>query len=189
MRFDPVKHASRLESPRRLLRQPPELVLPYLPAVGGPLVEVGCGTGYFGRILARYRPDNPYLGLDPSEVMLSRFAGSLDARDRKRVTLVRHNRESIPLAEASVGLLFLANVIHELKTDRGILAEIRRVVAPGGWVFLVDWRKRPTAAGPPVFLKTSSSGARRVFRELGFLETPLPCVYPRHYCLLFRKEN
>ncbi len=188
-RFDPVKHLARLESPARHLRQTPEMVLPYLPDTAGVVADLGCGTGFFGRILARYMRRAVYLGLDPSAELLDRFSAGLLPGEEGRVHLVRHERESLPLKTGSVSLLFMANVLHELVTDRGILPEIARVVVPGGHLFAVDWKKRPTMAGPPFFMKVSRRRAVGIMEGLGFRLLGSPPVYPRHYCLLFAREG
>jgi ubiquinone/menaquinone biosynthesis C-methylase UbiE len=188
-RFDPVKHLARLESPARHLRQTPELVLPYLPDPGGVVADLGCGTGFFGRVLARYLRSALYLGLDPSAELLDHFASGLFPEEAGRVSLVRHERESLPLRNGSVSLLFMANILHEIVTDRGMLPEVARVVAPGGHLFLIDWKKRPTVAGPPFFMKVSRRRAVGIFEDLGFRLLQSPPVYPRHYCLLFAREG
>ncbi len=190
MRFDPRKHIERLESPGRHLGQPPELILPYLPPTGeGPVVELGCGTGFFGRAIARYHRHSLYLGLDPSREMLQRFASSLAPPDRTGLALALTEREQLPLRTASVPLLVLVNVLHELLADPGILPEIARVTAPAGSIFVVDWKKRPAWVGPPFFLRVSRSRAVRLFRHLGFVPGAIPPVYRHHYCILFTRSG
>jgi ubiquinone/menaquinone biosynthesis C-methylase UbiE len=188
-RFDPLRHVKRLDSPGRYQRQTPELILPYLPHVEGRvLVELGCGTGFYGGVLARYHRGT-YLGLDPSAELLDAFASSMREREKDNICLMRTERERLPLKTSSVSLLVMANVIHELTRDGGIIPELGRVVAPGGAVFLVDWKKRPSRVGPPIFMRVSRGRSRRILAAQGFREIPLPEVYLHHYCLLMVKED
>lgn len=190
MRFDPDRHAGRLESPARYRRQPPELILPYLPAdEKGIIVELGCGSGYFGRVLARFHRHRLYIGLDPSEVMLERFSDSLGQAFRHPVALVRTEKEVLPLKSGLVSLLVMTNVLHEITSDAGVIKEIDRILAPGGHLFVVDWKKRPSRVGPPIFMRVSRSKAMKIFEGLGYRSTVVPPVYSRHYCLLFAKPG
>lgn len=189
-RFNPDSHFDRLESPGRYLRQTPELILPYLPdGKEGTLVDLGCGSGFFGWIPARYSKYSQYFGLDPSMKMLRRFSLSLSPQDRKTATLVKTEKEALPLKSSSVSLLIMTNVLHEIICHSGIISEINGIVGPKGHIIIIDWKKRPSVIGPPFFLKVSSYRAKKIFRGSGFQYVSQPAVYKQHYCLLFTKGN
>src|ERR671933_666685 len=65
------------------------------------VLDLGCGTGRFTAALA--------VGVDPSEKMLGQARAKL--RDR-RVSYERGSAEAIPLADASVDLIFMSMIFH-----------------------------------------------------------------------------
>lgn len=96
----------------------------------GRVLEVGCGTG---RNLPLYAPGVNPVGLDPSHEALAA------ARRRARGSpLVAGSAESLPFPDASfdtiVSSLVFCSVPHP---DTG-LAELRRVLAPGGTLAMME---------------------------------------------------
>jgi SAM-dependent methyltransferase len=96
----------------------------------GRLVDLGCGTARFTRLLAEVL-NVPAVGVEPSLRML----GERDIHDPRVARFVAGAAEAIPLATASADLVFLSMVYHHLRPEAA-LAEIRRVLRPGGHVMI-----------------------------------------------------
>jgi SAM-dependent methyltransferase len=115
-----VRHAARLAGAR-------------LPAAR--ILDFGCGIGNSTGFLARHFPGCEVAGTDVSgaslEVARSRTAGA---------TLVPMRGETIPFDDARFGLAFVSCVLHHVPQERhaATLAELRRVLAPGGWLVLYE---------------------------------------------------
>ncbi len=105
---------------------------------GAKLLDVGCGPGTDARELAALvGPDGRVVGVDKSETMIA------EARQ-----LIQN--QNLPLQYQigdAYGLEFADNafdgcradrVLHHLDRPQTALAEIIRVVRPGGWIVLVD---------------------------------------------------
>jgi SAM-dependent methyltransferase len=94
--------------------------------------DVGCGTGFVAGELARrgWRA----IGVDFSAPMLDE-ARATAGRD---VRLVRARGEALPLRHGSVALVTCGTSFHWL-APAPALAEMERVLAPGGWAALF-WR-------------------------------------------------
>ena len=108
---------------------------------GGTAVEVGCGTGTLTVALAAARPDATVAGVDgdPQILALARRKPGAD-----RVTWHEALASALPLDDASADAAVISLVLHHL-TDAGkaqALAEVRRVLRPGGALHVADW-------GPP----------------------------------------
>ena len=109
---------------------------------GADILDVGCGAGqYAAELLAR---GARVTGIDGSTTLLRH------ARDRvpDQVTLRLHDLEQ-PLgfaADASFDGAICALVIGHISNRRQLLAELRRVLRPGGWLVVStthptsDWR-------------------------------------------------
>lgn len=107
-----------------------EAMLELLPSVPGQtILDLACGTGRYGAIV-QDREVAGVIGLDDSRAMLQR-AGI------KRVTQAR--MEAVPLADAVVDGVICGLALGHLPFLAGALAEVRRVLKPGGWVLLSDF--------------------------------------------------
>jgi SAM-dependent methyltransferase len=91
--------------------------------VSGRVLDVGCGIGDF----LAYRPETVGIDINPLLVQLCRERG-LDARLMEQ--------GSIPFPDSSFDSIVLDNVLEHLAEPASLLAEIRRVLVPGG-TFLV----------------------------------------------------
>jgi ubiquinone/menaquinone biosynthesis C-methylase UbiE len=92
---------------------------------GGAVVEVGCGTGRWLRLLAERGVRSA--GVDASKNMLdfarAQAAGALLAQGRA---------ESLPWADGAFDRLFCINAFHHFEDKAAFLSEARRVLVPGG---------------------------------------------------------
>ena len=94
------------------------------------LLDLGCGTGQASHELANSHPETLVIGLDWSREML-RQAGGRGGAARQLCADMRR----LPLADRSVGTVF-SNLALQWQPDlAGLVAEVRRVMTPGG-VFL-----------------------------------------------------
>lgn len=97
---------------------------------GGRVVDLGCGTARFTGLLADAL-NAPIVGIEPSLRML----GERDVHDPRLGPFVAGTAEAIPLATATIDLVFLSMVYHHLRSEPA-LAEMRRVLRPGGHVMV-----------------------------------------------------
>jgi ubiquinone/menaquinone biosynthesis C-methylase UbiE len=109
---------------------------------GEHVLEIGCGPGLSLAAAAR-GPAARITGVDPSAVMVAQ------ARRRNRrathATVVEAGAEALPLADASVDAAIAVNSLsHWRERDRG-LAELARVLRPGGRAALVLRLRNPAA--------------------------------------------
>ena len=113
---------------------------------GDRVLEVGCGTGAVALAAKRRAGSTGDVhGIDPSPEMIAaarRKAHHAHAEVDFRLGVV----ESLPFPDGSFDVVLSSLMMHHLPTDlkRPALAEIRRVLKPGGQLLVVDF-KRPTS--------------------------------------------
>lgn len=120
-------HASRA-LPADTVRQWTDVVRSSLAGVDVRVaVDIGAGTGRFTSILGSAVPARV--------VAVERSAGMIGARDRaapRAATFVQGEAEALPLRTAAADVLLLSMVYHQLVDRTACVAEMRRVLRPGG---------------------------------------------------------
>ncbi len=102
------------------------------------LLDVACGTGRSILQIATAHPSLEYTGLDLSPDYLQEARHVLSTVDK--VSLIEANAEAIPMSAEQVDIVSCVYLFHELPRDvrRQILAEMFRVLKPGGLLVLTD---------------------------------------------------
>jgi len=95
---------------------------------GARVLDVGCGTGANGPVLAQ--AGRFTVGVDFSAVPLKLDRGA----DREQLTRVQGDGELLPFRDGAFDLVVSLDVLEHLKDDRSGARELRRVVRPGGVV-------------------------------------------------------
>lgn len=107
--------------------------------VGGRVLEVGCGPGRLSHRLARLGLDVTGLDLDP--VMIERARTNADrSSDGRAASFVVGDVASLPFPDASVDLVVSTLSMHHWADPAAGLAEIHRVLRPGGRALVWDLR-------------------------------------------------
>jgi arsenite methyltransferase len=107
---------------------------------GERIIDVGCGPGFYvAELLGEVGPEGSVLGVDAAEAMLAvaarRCEGYQNAYFRQA------DASSLPAADESFDAALSVQVMEYVPDVGAALAEIRRVLRPGGRVVIwdVDW--------------------------------------------------
>jgi ArsR family transcriptional regulator len=101
--------------------------------------DVGTGTGVLALELARL--GLRVVAVDHSARMLDAARAKLAAEGLSGVELRRGDAADLPLEEASVDAAFAHMVLHYLPSPADAVAEMGRIVRPGGVVVIVDFEE------------------------------------------------
>ncbi|MEM9304492.1 MAG: class I SAM-dependent methyltransferase [Pseudomonadota bacterium] len=112
-----------------------------VPAATGRVLEVGMGSGIN---LSMYNPDQVEFvwGLEPSEGMRRRAQPNL-ARSPVEVRWLDLPGEEIPLEDDSVDTIMLTYTLCTIPDWRAALAQMRRVLRPGGRMLFCEHGEAP----------------------------------------------
>jgi len=106
-------------------------------------LDVGAGTGSLTLAAAVRWPEAGIIGLDASAGMLSvarhQVATELPAAEGERFRWLAADARTMPLPDASVDVATSSFVLQLVADRPAVLAEIRRVLRPGGAFGLVTW--------------------------------------------------
>lgn len=117
------------------------------------VLEIGCGTGSVITRVAAAVPSATAIGLDPDPASLAIARRKADA-EGVAVRLDRGSAIELPYADGSVDRVLSSLMLHHLPAADQVAAmrEVRRVLAPGGSLHLVDLDTDPRASGAPALL-------------------------------------
>ena len=110
--------------------EPPfSALIPYADLADKDVLEIGCGTGVHTRLLAEAGAHVTAIDLTPTAVELTRRRLALA---EQTATVVEADAESMPFADASFDFVWSWGVIHHSTDTDHVIAEIARVLRPGG---------------------------------------------------------
>jgi len=102
-------------------------------------LDVGCGTGDVTLEVLRQAPGARVVGVDPSEQMLAGASRKVrQAGVGERVTLTKGDATALAFGDGAFGGVVSAFCIRNVVDRLAALSEMRRVVAPGGAVVLLE---------------------------------------------------
>jgi len=105
--------------------------------------DLGVGTGSMSARLAPFA--HRVIGVDRSDTMLSTAAARLGTLEN--VELRKGDLESLPMEDGELDLAILGLVLHYVVDPPKVLAEIHRVLRPGGRLMLLDMRPHDKGIG------------------------------------------
>ena len=191
-KFDPAR-AHMLDAPERERYLPTEALVALLALRGDEIVvDYGAGTGRLVRAVAqRVAAGGELVAVEESEEMFERLAAQIAEVDNACAVLISGNR--VPLADGSAQRILAVNLLHEVRGETA-LDEMRRLLAPGGFLLAVDWeRGRDRDGGPPDELLYTAAEAATELALAGLateiLETPLPFHFAIRATTDHRKDS
>lgn len=160
----PAEQAQALLNPARRLIMPPQKALRRFGIKRGQVVlEVGPGPGYY-TIEASWMagPDGRVVCLDIQREMLEILGARLSAEGVTNADLIVADAQRLPLRTGAVDTAFLVTVLGEVPDPTLALAELRRVVKPGGRLGFSE------SFGDPDYVTAGTM--RKLCRAAGFAE-------------------
>lgn len=188
-RFDPAQ-MERLLDPSRRAAQDPALILGHLELQAkASFADIGCGPGYFTLEAARLMgPTATLWGVDVAEEMLERLGQrAAEAGLASIKPTLAEEEDEYPLHTGSVEAALLANAYHETDPASNFLFELKRIMAPGAPLLVVEWKPEPTPGGPPLSERLQMADVQEEFELAGFTCLGERPVGPYHWGLLFQR--
>src|SRR5947209_380581 len=140
--------ADWLERPGRAEQERPEITLRALALHPGETVaEIGCGTGFYARRLARLvAPGGTVYAEDIQPQMIDLLKRYAAGEGIANIVTIVGTETDPRLPPGRMDWILLVDVYHEFQKPRAMLAAIRASLAPGGRVALVEYRKEGESA-------------------------------------------
>jgi ubiquinone/menaquinone biosynthesis C-methylase UbiE len=160
---------------------------------GDRFLDLGCGDGYFSIAASQVvGKDGIVYAFDADEGSITRLKKEIV--DRKLTNIeasVVDITKKLPLADESISLAFMSNVLHGLVENdeaEGAFEEIARVTAQNGRLAVVEFKKQESPMGPPLSIRLSPDDVETLARRYGFSSESVQEVGPYHYAIILRKK-
>jgi ubiquinone/menaquinone biosynthesis C-methylase UbiE len=132
-----------------------------------PILDVGTGTAQIPIELCQQAPTARVVAIDLAEHMLA--VGRENVRRaglEERLELRRVDAKGLPFADRAFGALISNSIVHHIPEPASVLAEMVRVVAPGGLLFVRDLLRPATDAAVNHFLEMYAGNANAHQRQM-----------------------
>ncbi|RMF95220.1 MAG: class I SAM-dependent methyltransferase [Candidatus Schekmanbacteria bacterium] len=110
------------------------------------LLDIGCGIGFYFKILKRYT--NKIYATDISELYLNRAKENTESFNLKEIYYNLNLSNQLPFKSESFDVVFVFSVIHHMEDVDESINEIHRVLKKGGRCIIIE----PNIFNPAMFL-------------------------------------
>lgn len=158
---------------------------------GWQVADLGCGSGFLTFEAARVVGDSgKVFAVDIQKTVLSVIKSKIKFLGLRNVTPCWANLEilgSTKIAQGSIDLAILTNVLFQSKKHREIFEEAKRILKKKGRFLVIDWRKEGVLFGPSLSFRISKEEAKNKAEAAGFKFIKEVKTDDYHWGLLFER--
>jgi SAM-dependent methyltransferase len=159
-------------------------------APGMRVADVGAGTGYVSRRIARaVGPQGSVEAIDVQPQMVEKLGERARSENLTQLHPVLGAEDDIRLPPDSVDLAIMVDVYHELARPYEMLASIVRAVRPGGRVVFVEYRAEDPQVPIKALHKMSIEQVKREASNLPLRFERVAEPLPWQHIIVFRKQG
>lgn len=151
--------------------------------------DFGSGIGHFALAVAPIvGNEGKVYAVDVQEDVLTRLRAEAEHRKLRNVETVWGDIERLRGTKLKDGVLdavILSNTLFQLEHKEGAMAELKRVLKPGGTLLVVDWAGCYGGMGPAEEHIVPEHDAEALFIGAGFHKKKAFRGGPHHYSLVF----
>jgi len=164
-------HAPRLEDPVRLAALPPAAIVELLRLAGDEtVVDYGAGTGVYTVAVAAALPHGRLIAVEALPQLADALRARLTPELAARVEVVETDANEVPAPAGVADRVIMVDVLHHLYDEPAALAQVSRLLRPGGLFVVVDWADVERPVGPPLGHVLGLARVREIVAGMGLVE-------------------
>ncbi len=162
-----------------MIELPPESVI----------ADVGAGSGYYTRLLAKKFPRGHVIALDIQAEMITALETHLRAESITNVSGKLSQIDSTMLEPSSIDAALMVDAYHEFSHPVEMLQSLHRALKPQGRLILLEFRAEDSGVPIKPLHKMSEQQARRELEANGFMFIKNQSGLPWQHFLVFEKAK
>jgi len=155
-------------------------------------LDLGCGQGNYSLAAAsRIGPTGIVYAVDLWEEGIAALKERAAREGRANLKPLAAPAGQVPMESRSVDMGLMATVLHDLVeagTAAGALAEVTRVIKPGGLLAIVEFDKIDGPPGPPRHIRLDPAEVEALVAPYGFARQQTLKLGPYNYLITFVKS-
>jgi ubiquinone/menaquinone biosynthesis C-methylase UbiE len=153
---------------------------------GMAIADVGCGTGYFTRRMAkRTGASGKVYGVDIQPRMIAALRANLEKAGIANVEPVLGEPDDPKLPAGALDLILMVDVYHEFANPQAMLRKMREALRPTGRMVLLEYRKEDPKVPIRLEHKMTVEEAKAEIEAEGFRLEKVISTLPRQHILVF----
>jgi ubiquinone/menaquinone biosynthesis C-methylase UbiE len=184
--------AAWLEREDRNEQERPDEVIRTMGLSDGDVVaDIGCGTGFFARPMARaVAPSGKVYGVDIQPEMLDFLKKIAENQGLSNIEPVLGESGDPKLPSESVDWILLVDAYHEFQQPKAMLAKMREALKPDGKIALLEYRlEGDSAAHIKLDHRMSPEQVMREWQPAGFRLVAQHEFLPTQHFFIFEKAD
>ena len=184
---DPKAYIALLDDPARdAYQKPHEVVMGLEIKEGERIADIGAGSGYFSMRFAHHvGAAGQVLAVDINPDMIIHLNQRIRDASVQNVRTILALPDDPLLAASSVDRVFICETWHHIGNHPQYLAQLKKVLKPGGQVIIVDFQKKAMTVGPPAEMRVAREDVVKEFEQSGFRLAKEHTFLPYQYFLVF----
>ena len=158
---------------------------------GMEIADLGAGSGFYTIAAAKALISTGRVyAIDAQKDLLTKIKNNAVGLGLYNVEVIWGDIEKpngTHLAESSIDLALLSNILFQLNDKQGMINEVKRILKPGGQVLLVDWSDSFGGIGPEPKRVVTKVGSVEIFDKNGFHLDREINAGSHHYGIIFKK--
>jgi ubiquinone/menaquinone biosynthesis C-methylase UbiE len=132
-------------------------------------MDIGCGEGFFTIPAAQLVGEKGVVyAVDVDASAIERLKRKAAEKGLTNITAKTGAAEETVFCEECADIVFYSIVLHDFRDPAKVLRNAKLMLKPAGKLVNLDWKKKPTAFGPPVRIRFSEEHAASLIKAAGF---------------------
>ncbi len=188
----PVEEYIRMfEDPERAKWQMPGKVVDSLKLEpGNSVADIGAGSGYFSVLFSkRVGEKGKVYAVDVEPKMVDYVKARVEKEGLKNIIPILSKLDDPLLSAGSLDVAFICDTLHHIGNRPAYLGLVAKGLKSGGRLAIVDFKKEPTAEGPPMKMRLAKDEVVREITSAGYVLIEEFDFLPYQYFLIFGREK